>query len=362
MSKTKPAKPYGDYPLFAHASGKWAKKINGKIRYFGSWDDPDGALVEYRDFTAESLDVADATLTLADAANMFLVHKQSAVQSERLSQRSYTEYRSTLGFVLNHFGRTADIADIGPLELSEYHRERSKVRNLVSMGNECVRIKTFFSWLAKSDVIDKEPKYPEEFKKPSKKEMRRHKRNKGTKVLRPEQILRLLDTCGLEMQAMILLGVNCAFSPADIASLRLGDWDGTEALDIARVKTEIDRRCFLWPETIEALNAAKRLRFPPANRLAAESFFLKPSGRPFDKGNCEVTKWFTQIAKWAGVDATFYYLRHTHQNIGERTGDSVAVKVTMGHADNSISDTYRHGIADERIIAVTNTIRTWLYG
>ena len=45
--KSKPAKPYEGYPLFAHASGRWCKKIRGRHVYFGSWGDPDGALEKY---------------------------------------------------------------------------------------------------------------------------------------------------------------------------------------------------------------------------------------------------------------------------------------------------------------------------
>jgi hypothetical protein len=42
-----PRNPTPDFPLFAHATKRWAKKIRGQMVYFGPWDDPDGALAKY---------------------------------------------------------------------------------------------------------------------------------------------------------------------------------------------------------------------------------------------------------------------------------------------------------------------------
>ena len=50
--KQSPKKPRADFPLFPHAAGYWAKKVRGKLIYFGKVaDDPKGvaALKKWND-------------------------------------------------------------------------------------------------------------------------------------------------------------------------------------------------------------------------------------------------------------------------------------------------------------------------
>src|ERR1700682_3823490 len=85
----KPAKPYPDFPLFPHAAGVWAKKIRGKLHYFGPWADSEGALAKY---LAQKDDLhAGRTprphleaLTVEDALTDFLDSKQEAVDNGEL--------------------------------------------------------------------------------------------------------------------------------------------------------------------------------------------------------------------------------------------------------------------------------------
>src|SRR3954469_15187129 len=94
----KPAKPKPDFPLFAHATGRWAKKIRGRLVYFGPWADPDTALDKY---LAEK-DALHAGrkprpqcegTTVKDLANGFLNQKQALVDAGELSPRTWTDYK-----------------------------------------------------------------------------------------------------------------------------------------------------------------------------------------------------------------------------------------------------------------------------
>ena len=59
------------------------------------------------------------------------------------------------------------------------------------------------------------------------------------------------------LKAMLLLGVNCGLGNHDIAMLPLSALDlDSRWLKFPRPKTGIQRRCPLWPETVEALTTA----------------------------------------------------------------------------------------------------------
>src|SRR4051794_7313919 len=47
MIRASQPKPHPDFPLFPHATKRWAKKIRGEFQFFGPWRDPQGALEEW---------------------------------------------------------------------------------------------------------------------------------------------------------------------------------------------------------------------------------------------------------------------------------------------------------------------------
>src|SRR6202140_4587868 len=98
-TSTKPSKPYADFPLFPHATRRWAKKIRGKMHYFGPWADPDGALAKYMaekdDLHAGRKPRPDAGApTVKDVANAFLNHKKSRLDAGELSPHTWTKYKT----------------------------------------------------------------------------------------------------------------------------------------------------------------------------------------------------------------------------------------------------------------------------
>jgi hypothetical protein len=108
---TKPSKPYPDFPLFPHAAGVWAKKIRGKMHYFGPWTDPDSALAKY----LEQKDALHAgrkprpdpeALVVNELFNAFLGAKQALVDAGELAPLTWGDYKTACDEIIAAFGKT----------------------------------------------------------------------------------------------------------------------------------------------------------------------------------------------------------------------------------------------------------------
>ena len=58
----------------------------------------------------------------------------------------------------------------------------------------------------------------------------------------------------------------------------------------------------------------------------------------------------------------FYTLRHVFRTVADATKDLPAIRLIMGHKDRGIDGVYREYIDDDRLLAVTNHVRQWLFG
>ncbi len=359
----KPAKPYPDFPLFAHASGKWAKKVSGKIIYFGRWDNPAGALAEYEQFVGAKNDtVSQGNLTLFVACNTFLTAKEQAKDHGKLSDRTFRDYEAMCKRLLAFWGRECEVSQLEPEDFAAYRRTREAKCNLVSVGNEITRVRTLFKWLYDTRGLAKPMHFGPDFRQPQAKAVRRHRRLQGKKLFSAPEILRILDEMGLHMRAVTLLGINCGFGPTDCATLPI---DAVELANgwirWARVKTETDRNCPLWPETIEALKTSLARR--PTPQAGNEGLFLLlPDGGSWSNENNTIQRRFKAALNAAGIKrGSPYWLRHVFATVAGETKDQVAVNSLMGHIDPAVSAIYREEISEDRLRAVTDHVRRWLF-
>jgi len=58
----------------------------------------------------------------------------------------------------------------------------------------------------------------------------------------------------------------------------------------------------------------------------------------------------------------YYTLRHVFLTIGEESRDQVAVAHVMGHVVPGMGTAYREKVSDERLRAVCEHVRGWLFG
>jgi integrase len=369
----KPDKPYPAFPLFPHATKRWAKKIRGQLHYFGPWGDPDGALKHYLeqkdDLHAGRKPRADPeALTVKQLANAFLNHKHDLLDAGELSPRTWAQYKETCDLLVEQLGKQRLVSDLAPDDFAALRRRLAKRWRPGTLGNFIQRVRVVFKHAADNDLIDRPVRYGQGFKRPSKKTLRLERARQGHKLFTAEEIRRLLETPSVQLKAMILLGINAGLGNADCGRLPLRALDLERGqLDYPRPKTGMERRCPLWPETVQALKDALARRPEPKDPADAGLVFITRTGQAWHTDTTEspISYEVGKLLRRLGINGRqglgFYTLRHTFRTVADEAKDQPAADFIMGHESPHMSSVYRERISDERLKAVTEYVRAWLF-
>jgi len=370
-----PQKPYRDYPLSPRRDGRWSKKINGVVYTFtGSAQE---ALDEYNR-VRDDLHAGRKPrpkidgITVFELCTKFLAAKQQQQQAGEIKFLTFKDYKSTCKRIVGYFGQSRVAVDLGPEDFEGLRAEFSKTRKLVALGNQIRNTRAVFKYGFEARLLSAPVQFGPMFKQPTAKALKRHraqKRIEGTnKDFTAADIRKLLKYAKPQARAMILLGVNCGFGNTDCAKLTLPAVD-LEAGWIAfpRSKTGAIRRCPLWPETVKAVKAAIAERKTPRDRAHAELVFITAHFGSFEKehGCQSISHSFSDLADDCGLKRDgrgFYTLRHVFRTVAGGAKDVEASRLIMGHDENAVEDSYIEHIEDDRLLAVSNHVRNWLFG
>ncbi|HXY34634.1 MAG TPA: tyrosine-type recombinase/integrase [Planctomycetaceae bacterium] len=381
--RVKVAKPYADYPLTPHPSGRWCKKIRGKLHYFGKIDDPAAALTSFnREWpylqdgrTPPPFDTGDGC-TVRLLCNAFLTAKKAHLDSGELSARSFQDYFRACETLVNHLGKDRRVDDLRSDDFRDLRAVLQTTRSPVSLKNEIIRSRMVFKFAVDERLIEKPVHYGQAFAVPTAKTLRKVRKRSGRKLFTRDEAIRILGAADVQLKAMILLGLNCGFGNTDCATVPITafDLDG-RWVDFPRPKTGIDRRIPLWPKTVKALRDALASRNKPVSQEDSDLAFLTRNGTRWVRvqQNRKATGFtnidalahaFSKLLRSLDINGhrNFYALRHCFETYGGEAKDQVAVDAIMGHVDPSMADRYREEISDERLRAVTEHVRTWLFG
>lgn len=384
-NRSKPArKPRtkSDFPLSRHPKGFWCKNIKQpdgkwKMFYFGKIDsDPEGTdALEGWLRTREDLQAGrrprpkdDTRPTIKLVTNSFLNAKRMAREAGEIGSRTMAEYVWTCERLARVFGSGCAVEDLTAQDFEQLRADIAKKWGAIRLGNEIQRIRSVFGYAWEAGLLDRPVRFGPSFKKPSRRVLRVERAKRPARMFEADEIRAIMDKASVQVRAMVLLGANAGYGNHDVAGLPIHVAEAAIAtgwLDWARPKTGIARRCYLWPETRQALRAAIDARPTPKTPEAEGLVFVTKYGKPWATGkNVPVSAEFRKILDATGLHQPgkgFYCLRHVCETVGGGALDQAGLNLVMGHVDDTMAGTYREKIDDARLKAIAEKIRVWLF-
>lgn len=357
---------------FNKSNGRWQKKIDGKVRYFGTSRCSEREALDCLDqfilgMVAPPVIAGAETMPLEHVAERFIQDCEKRVADGLLSPATVSEYERIIGQFIRNIGgrrlaaaltpadfRTARIKwKVGPYALARYVRA----------------IRTMFTWAEDTGIIIREPRYGSEFSPPARKAVRDIEAD-GERMFTDDELRAMLahPLCNGTLRACVLLGLNAGMYPIDCADLlwrEIKSIDGVICIDRIRWKTDVPHRAPLWPETLAAIEQHRLPLSAPDGRV-----FLSPSGGPLtlrESRTSYLGDLFDELRKGANIGrygVGFGSLRHTHVSAMGDCGDEGAAERLRGHTvgkDRGAVKKHYDKVPMTRLVKVAEHARDRLY-
>lgn len=351
----------------------WAKKIRGKVHYFGT--EYDIAMQEYlrqKPYLESGVSPPNCQCTVADLLNCFLDHRKKKLDEGTLSKRTYDDYFEVCHLIAASISKLHSIEALTVEHFESIRRGlmRAKNKKEVSIKRFDVRLgyaRTIFRFASIDNrLIDRQLPFQSALASVPDRELRKYRQSKPKRLLTADEIKQVLEISDANFKAIVLLGINGALNNSDIKTLKLATAKKalqTGLLEYPREKTHFMRVTPLWPETIDAIKNAITER--AKSRLT--ELFLTSSNQPHSKksGYDLISQMFYRCLHRTGSYSpgrNFGALRTTFSNVGKEVGDDLALRALMGHSDGStLYENYADGVYVERLRKITDHVRGWLF-
>lgn len=340
-------------PTNGTSNGQWCKKIRARVPFFGVWADPDAALERYHALAADlhagrtpqASRLSHSGPTVKDVCNGFLGWQKHKLDTGEIGARWFEDCRKIVSDFAKPVGKERLVGYLRPEDFQRYRLKLAKRLGVHALPRHVTAIRSVFKYAYDVDLIEDPVKFGKGCTNPTAAQKRRAKQrvelDNGKKLLTRQELVSILDACGQDLRAPVLLGINGGFGNTDCATLSRSAVDLDAGLiTYARPKTGVQRVVPLWSETVEALCQALEGKRPePADEGATGLVFLTPTGRPLvrqtvsdddESGKVktanidELSARFAALLKSLGIHRAgigFHTLRHTFRTWADETHD-----------------------------------------
>lgn len=177
--------------MYAHGNGQWAKRIRGKIYYFGKWETPDEALKTYlRDCDHLQAGMPPPNQnghTILEVCDRYLVKRKRDVEAGELGKRTYEDYKKTCE-ILTGLAGSLTIEQMNPEDWAKLRAQLCKGVGATTAANRIRIARTALRYL--DEIAQIMPRWGKNFSEPSQRTRCRARIEAGEQL----QIAHLLAT------------------------------------------------------------------------------------------------------------------------------------------------------------------------